>query len=155
MQVAFKVFTTLFFVSLMLGSLLMAAVDFGNASDVESFENNPFGKLALVLSPDQIGTPEAWRLAGSLWLVQAAFSVVGIVATFLKKHRFGLVIGIGMIIFAVIVTSMQPSIETNTGNDPKVTGMGIAFFGVIGMLLLILIHTVMKPKGSTRVAAAS
>jgi hypothetical protein len=145
MRIALQIFTTIFLVSLVLGGLLMVAVDFKNAADIESIESNPFGQFVMTFASKDFASPAALRAAGYLWLLLALGSIVGVGAAFLKKHTFGWAVGAGLGALTLIVILVQPTVEGGN-NDPKYTGMAIAFFGLIGIGLLVLLHTVLKPK---------
>lgn len=124
----------------------MAVIDFKKASDIESIESNIFGKLVLTMANQDMSDPLTWRLAGAGWVFIALGSVFGIVVTFLRKHTLGWAAGAALFAVTVIIVILQPSLESANGNDPQITGIGVAFFGVLGMLLLVLVHTVFKPK---------
>jgi hypothetical protein len=146
MRIVIQVFATLMLVSLMLGCLIMAGVDFQKADEIASINNNVFGQLILNLAQADLPSEGAFRAAGLLWLLVSPLSIAGIVFTFLKKHQLGWIGGAVTTFFLLLAVILQPSIEVENGNDPKYTGYGVALFGLAGLAGLVLVHTVMKPK---------
>ncbi len=130
MRLVIQVFTSIFLASLVLGSFILVAKDY---------------TLYTAFAADH---PDKWLWAAIGWMILSLGSVWGIVAVFLKRHKLGWITGSALGIYTVLLLVLQPGLDATRGNDPKVTGMGIAVFGMIGMLLLILLHTSLKPDSA-------
>ncbi len=126
MRLVIQVFASIFLASLVLGSFILVAKDY-----------------QLYTTTDHAAK---WLWAAIGWVILSLGCVWGIVTVFLKRHKLGWLSGAGLGIYTVVLLLLQPGLDTVRGNDPKVTGMGIAVFGMIGMLLLVLLHTSLKPE---------
>ncbi len=153
MRIVLQVFTTLMLVSMLLGSLMMAQIDGRLATRSLMMHDTGFSGEP---SQPQIGAgghaSGRWYTSCGIWLLLAVGSLWGVVATFLRKHALGMYTGIGLLALTVLGVLYQPSGGDYLRNDPKYTGMGIAFFGLVGMLMLIALHTVFKPKTELQAA---
>jgi hypothetical protein len=143
MRLTLQIFATFFLASLLLGGLMMMAIDFKNAADIADLNSNFIGKLALGLAGDSGVSAGRLQFSGAVWAILALGSIVGIVATFLKKHTFGIVVGSSLLALAVLVVILQPRLEMREGNIQSM-GMVIAFFGSVGVSMMLMLHTKLK-----------
>lgn len=146
MRRVFQLFATLMLASLVLGGIVMLEINLDKAEVVEGMNGNFLSRLLVEGMQLDIAAPGSFRMAGWLWLALGLASLVGIAAVFVRRRTLGLVVGVGLLVFILVAVAVQPPLAAVTANDPKTTGMGIGFFGAIGTGVLILLHTVLKPK---------
>lgn len=141
MRLVFQIFATVFLASLFLGGLLMLAIDLDKGSAISELQSSPFTSWIIPNS-----SPGLFYLGGLLWLLSGLGAVVGIVAVYLKKERFGMIVGIALGVMTLISALVQPSLEGIGANDPRYTGYAIGFFGLIGVGMLIFLHNGLKSE---------
>lgn len=143
MRLVLQIFGIFFLASLLLGGLLIAAVDFKEAAEIERVSRNPFAKMALA-NAENFADANAWKTAGIFWVVLSISTIAGIVATVLKRPKFGIWVGIALLALTVVVVLLQPALESTQQLNPKTLGMSVAFFGAFGMAILLLLSTQLK-----------
>jgi hypothetical protein len=144
MRRAFQVVATIFLVSMILGALLMVQINFGWVTKVDAMRADPVTRFIVDGARSDIPASSAFEQAAWLWLVLGIGTLLAIVAVFMRKRLFGILSATILIAFASITVLLQPSISNINGNNPQTTGMGIAFFGILGLLILVLLHTTFK-----------
>jgi hypothetical protein len=146
MRLTLQIFATVFLVSLVLGSLLMVQINWDWAAKVTALRGDVVSLFLVESARKDIPEASAFATVAWLWLGLGITTAIGVIAVYWRNHVWGLVIAFGLIAFAVVTVLLQPGIDNIDGNNPKVTGMGIAFFGILGMLIVILLHTMMKTE---------
>lgn len=131
---------------MLLGSLIMVGVNRDWAADVEAMRSNPLSRLIVDSTRSDIPDASAFRLASWFWLMLALATVPAIVGVYLRKHLLGLVLAGALAAVVLVTIFAQPSLNGIPGNDPRATGMAIVFFGFIGLGLLVMLHTTMRPR---------
>jgi hypothetical protein len=140
MRLVLQIFATIFLVSLIVGGLLMVGIDYTRAGQIEELSAAlPADMQGLITAADA----EQWRLAGTIWAVLAGGCSVGILAVWLRKRLFGIVTGGVLAVLTVGVAYLQPAAK-ESANAMESVGTNVALFGGIGVVILILLHTMVK-----------
>ena len=150
MKLLLRTFSILMLVSLVLGSFIMAGVNFDWADKVNDMQSSFFSRLIVEAARPDIPESSAFVRAAWVWIGLAPVAIVGIIAVFTKRHQFGWIVGAAVLLGMVLAVLLQPSLANTGGNDPKTTAMGITFFGIAGALVLIGLHTIWKEIGKER-----
>jgi hypothetical protein len=147
MKVLLKVLSTLLFVAVMFGGLMMIMVDVKNGSDVAEMEGNPLGGLVKSMAPE-IGSSSTWFAYAGIWAFSALLALLGIIATFMKKAKFGIAIG-ALAIVMMLTNFGHPGGGASArggGANPKGLALTLAFMGIAASGALILRHTKFKDE---------
>ena len=150
MRIPFQAVATILLGSLILGAMLMFKINLDWANKVETMRGDVVARFFVEGARDDIPEADAFRAAAYMWLVLGITSLAGIYAVFIRKQRLAIWIAIALILFASTVVLLQPSMANINGNNPKTTGMGIAFFGILGMLLILVLQTTLKSEPAAR-----
>lgn len=150
MKILLRTFSILMLVSLTLGSLIMVGVNLDWADKVEAMQSNFLSRLIVETARPDIPEAGVFNRSAFVWMAMVPVAILGIVAVFSRRHRFGWGTGVAVIGAMILAILLQPSLPNIDGNDPRVTGLGITFFGTIGALVLIGLHTFWKDIGKER-----
>lgn len=144
MRQAFQVVATVFLASLVLGAMLMAKINFGWVTKIDAMRGDLVTRFFVEGARSDIPPSAEFERAAWIWIVLGIATLLGMVAVFLKKRLFAIGTALGLVVFASVTVLIQPSMTNINGNNPQTTGMGIAFFGILGMCIVILLHTTMR-----------
>lgn len=144
MRKIFQVFATVFLVSLLAGAVLMIQINSDWAAKVTEMRSDVVTRFLVEAVRDDIPEASAFSRAVWIWVAIAVMVPLGIYGVYWRKHLPALVMMVVMIAAVVASVLLQPGMELPKGNDPKTMGIGIAFFGIIGLLMGVLLHTTMK-----------
>lgn len=150
MKTLLRTFSVLMLVSLALGSIIMVGVNLDWADKVQAMQSNFLSRLIVEVARPDIPASGDFTRSALVWVGMVPVAIVGVVAVFSRRHLFGWVSGAAAVLFMIIAILLQPSMPNIDGNDPRVTALGITFFGTIGAIVLIGLHTFWKDIGKER-----
>ena len=151
MKTLLKVFITLALVISLFGSLLLTirnGREAGSSSENAAVEAiGGIGGLRGLIG--EMPSQGAWQTGMILSVVLLLSSLVGIVATYLKNNKIGLVMA-GLIgVSAVLLMILQPAITGSLfqDNNPKPVANVVCVIAIIGAIMLGLLKGMLdKPK---------
>lgn len=147
MKILLKILITIAFVGSLLGGL---ALTVKNSNEAASFAKHESEIAALEGLANALGggselsnlpTAGKFRFAMVLSILLALFSLVGVIAAFLKGKMMGLVAAVLVFVAALLLIIFEPSVGGLRG-DPKPVAMTVGIIGIVGAALLGLLKVV-------------
>lgn len=153
MKTLLKVFITLSLVISLLGSVLLTirnGREAGNSSENAAVEAiGGLGGLHSLIG--DMPSAGEWQTGMILSVLLLISSLVGIVATYLKNNKIGLIVA-GLIgVSAVLLMILQPALNGALlqDNNPKPVANVVCIIGIIGAIMLGALKGVLdKPKAA-------
>lgn len=154
MKILLKVFITLSLVISLFGSLLLTirnGREASNSAENSAVETMTGGIAALRGLVGDIPSEGEWRTGMILSVVLLLSSLVGIVATYLKNNKIGLIVAGLVGVSAVLLMIMQPELTGSlmADNNPKPVANVVCIIAIIGAVLLGVLKGVMSKPAAT------
>jgi drug/metabolite transporter superfamily protein YnfA len=133
-----KIVSTILLVISFLAAALLTLINFSNGSDMAEIEGSPLGGLL-----SELPSSGRWYAAGAVAIFLALSSIYGIVATFGKTKKQGLIAAGAIGLFAILAIVLTPSVEggPTSGANPKTVSIVVGLIGLAGAAIVYMLSS--------------
>ena len=133
-----KIVSTILLVVAFLAAAFLALVNIKNGGDMAKFEGGGLGALL-----SELPSSGRWYSGGAVSVLLALSSIFGIVATFGKTKKQGLMAAGAIGLFAILAILLTPSVDGGPlrGANPKTIAIVVGLIGLAGAGIVYMLSS--------------